>query len=150
MSQRFSNQPCLTCAWNVSWDVSKMHLRCIHGGWERYKGYREYKIFSLWFVCICGFWYCIRLLFPFYLKFHQMSKIWGDRYLFFNQIIFLNSFQSFSELQEWSEEVVSFRSSHQRCSVKKVFLEISQNSQENTCVRVSFLIKLQASSLQLY
>ena len=31
----------------------------------------------------------------------------------------------------------------QRCSVKKVFLEISQNSQENTCARVSFLIKLQ-------
>ena len=33
----------------------------------------------------------------------------------------------------------------QRCSVKKVFLEISQNSQENTCARASFLIKLQAS-----
>ena len=31
-----------------------------------------------------------------------------------------------------------------RCSVKKVFLEISQNSQESTCVRDSFLIKLQA------
>ena len=30
------------------------------------------------------------------------------------------------------------------CSVKKVFLEFSQNSQENTCARVSFLIKLQA------
>ena len=30
---------------------------------------------------------------------------------------------------------------------KKVFLEISQISQENTCVRVSFLIKLQASGL---
>ena len=29
-------------------------------------------------------------------------------------------------------------SSHQRFSVKKVFLEISQNSQENTCARVSF------------
>ena len=40
------------------------------------------------------------------------------------------------------------RSSHRRCSVQKVFLEISQNSQENTCVRVSFLIKLQASGLQ--
>ena len=26
----------------------------------------------------------------------------------------------------------------QRCSVKKVFLEISKNSQENTCPRVSF------------
>ena len=32
----------------------------------------------------------------------------------------------------------------QRYSVKKVFLEISQNSQEQTCARVSFLIKLQA------
>ena len=32
----------------------------------------------------------------------------------------------------------------QICSVKKMFLEISQNSQENTCARVSFLIKLQA------
>ena len=29
-----------------------------------------------------------------------------------------------------------------RCSVKKVYLEISQNSQENTCARFSFLIKL--------
>ena len=32
-----------------------------------------------------------------------------------------------------------------RCSVKKVFLEISQNSQKNTCTGVSFLIRLQAS-----
>ena len=28
---------------------------------------------------------------------------------------------------------------------EKVFLEISQNSQENTCARASFLIKLQAT-----
>ena len=28
--------------------------------------------------------------------------------------------------------------------MKKMFLEISQNSQENTCARASFLIKLQA------
>ena len=33
----------------------------------------------------------------------------------------------------------------QRCSVKKVFLEFLKNWQENTCARVSFLIKLQAS-----
>ena len=33
----------------------------------------------------------------------------------------------------------------QRYSLKKVFLEILQNSQENTCAWVSFLIKLQAS-----
>ena len=29
-----------------------------------------------------------------------------------------------------------------RCSAEKMFLEISQNPQENTCARVSFLIKL--------
>ena len=34
-----------------------------------------------------------------------------------------------------------------RCSVKELFLESSQNSQENTCARVSFLIKLQALGL---
>ena len=39
----------------------------------------------------------------------------------------------------WIEAVV------RRCSVEKVFLEISQNSQENTCARVTFSIKLQAS-----
>ena len=33
------------------------------------------------------------------------------------------------------------------CSVKNVFLEISQNSQVNTCARDSFLIKLQALGL---
>ena len=32
----------------------------------------------------------------------------------------------------------------QTCSVKKVFLEISQNLQESICARVSFSIKLQA------
>ena len=34
------------------------------------------------------------------------------------------------------------------CSVKEVFLEISQNSQKNTCVRASFLIKLLAWGLK--
>ena len=29
----------------------------------------------------------------------------------------------------------------QRCSVKKAFLKISQNSKKNTCARVSFLMK---------
>ena len=37
-----------------------------------------------------------------------------------------------------------------KCSVKKFFLEILQNSQENTCTRESFCIKLQASGLQVY
>ena len=33
------------------------------------------------------------------------------------------------------------------CSVKKLLLNILQNSQESTCARVSFLIKLQASTI---
>ena len=33
-----------------------------------------------------------------------------------------------------------------KCFVEKEFLEISQNSQENTCTRVSFLINLQAKA----
>ena len=33
--------------------------------------------------------------------------------------------------------------------MKKVFLEVSQNSQENFCARVSFLIKLQAAPATL-
>ena len=32
-----------------------------------------------------------------------------------------------------------------RYSLEKMFLEISQNSQENTCARVSFSVRLQAS-----
>ena len=52
----------------------------------------------------------------------------------------------------WSklEKLSSDRNSHWRCSVKKMFLEISQNPQENTCARVPFSVKLQASALQLY
>ena len=43
-------------------------------------------------------------------------------------------------------DAVSTEAAGQRCSEKKVFLEISQNSQENTCAKVSFLIKLQVEA----
>ena len=43
-----------------------------------------------------------------------------------------------------------FRGSHQSCSLKKVFLKMLQNSQESTCIGVSFFIKLQAWALQIY
>ena len=45
---------------------------------------------------------------------------------------------------------IQYISSHQRWSIKKVVLQISQNSQENYCTRVSFLMKFQVSGLQLY
>ena len=37
-----------------------------------------------------------------------------------------------------------------RCSLKKVFLEISQNSKENTSARVSFFIKLHGLACNLF
>ena len=40
-----------------------------------------------------------------------------------------------------AKSLLTVRISHRRCSVKKIFLQIFQNSQENTCARVSFLIK---------
>ena len=46
------------------------------------------------------------------------------------------SHQNFSNSIKITEDAVV-----QRCSLKKVFLEISQNSQEKNCARVSFLIK---------
>ena len=51
------------------------------------------------------------------------------------------SFEEFDILIKVFTGAISFclmRSSHQRCSIKKAFLEISQNSEENTCARVSF------------
>ena len=50
----------------------------------------------------------------------------------------VNQFAKIRLIFEVTEAVV------RRCSVKKVFLKFLQNSQENTCARVSFLIKLQA------
>ena len=35
-------------------------------------------------------------------------------------------------------QFLHFRSSYQRCSIKKGLLKISQNSQENNCVGVPF------------
>ena len=41
--------------------------------------------------------------------------------------------------------LISLKAVVRRRSAKKLFLEILQNLQENTCARVSFLIKLQVS-----
>ena len=57
-------------------------------------------------------------------------------------------FRNIRPLVLWKNRSIenNHRSIHQRCSVRKGILEISQNSQESTCARVSFLIKLKASA----
>ena len=64
--------------------------------------------------------------------FQSYSNIFAVSKLFIVKVIsFIVCFHFLTKLE--TEAVV------QRCSVKKVFLKISQNSQENTCARVSFL-----------
>ena len=71
-----------------------------------------------WIVfCCCLFVFCF-----FFVNFEQFPTI--------NLLLLL-----------YSEPVV------RKCSVRKVFSEISQNSQENTCARFSFLMMLQALGL---
>ena len=65
-------------------------------------------------------------------------------------VYYLFSFSFLQPIPIWcislSKDVLKFRikSSRLEVSVKKIFLKILQNSQENTCARVSFFIKLQA------
>ena len=46
-------------------------------------------------------------------------------------------FQAELKFRDWLQTSIT-EAVAQRCSVKKVFLEILQNSQENTCARASF------------
>ena len=57
-----------------------------------------------------------------------------DGWITFKQI-------SISKYVRKSSFLSIFTTSHRRCSIKKAFLEMSQNSQKNTCARVSFLIR---------
>ena len=66
-----------------------------------------------------------------------LSKLVLPRQHFKNKILILSA-------KNDSEAAV------RRCSVKMVFWKISQNSQENTCPRLPFLIKLQTWGLQKF
>ena len=70
-------------------------------------------------------------------KQHFKHKIYGLNYF---KVLTVSSPEPF----DWSH--LRPRSSHQRCSLKKGVLRISQSSRENTCARVC-LIKLQAKGL---
>ena len=52
---------------------------------------------------------------------------------------FISAFVNINQMNEMKFAYVNFKSSQRSCSIRKVFLEILQNSQENTCARVSGL-----------
>ena len=66
----------------------------------------------------------------------QVNADWSDRFSKFK------SKRKHFAFNEWASEVSEAAT---KGVLKNVFLEISQNSQENTCVRDSFLIKFQAA-----
>ena len=70
---------------------------------------------------------------------HPFMITAGVRLLHFEKILITES---------GARRSLNIRSRHRGCSVKKVFLEISQNSQENPCAKDHFLIKLQALGLR--
>ena len=99
----------------------------------------------------------LKLLLPY------LDVLWTFTYILFGLCvkgrihceIFLSVSGSFHETWNNFMKYFYFSIQHseaavQMCSVKKVFLEISQNSQENICNRVSFLTKLQAWGQRLF
>ena len=67
------------------------------------------------------------------------------------QLLHMTDYQTLKYgMSMYQSVMMYFRSSRQNAFCKKVFLEISQNKHENTCARVSFLIKFQALGLHRY
>ena len=66
----------------------------------------------------------------------------GSRADYFTVLTFI--VDSSTQMKSLCKIKINYWSSHRRRPVKKVFLEIFLNSKENTCARVSFLVKLQA------
>ena len=74
------------------------------------------------------------------------TDFWLLPYLFDFTLLTENDVRRVLMKVRWKNVVISLsRSSHPRHSIKKLFLKIPQYSQESTCVRVSFLIKLHST-----
>ena len=91
-------------------------------------------------ICSVFLWMCFPVNFA---KFLRTPLLTQNRLLLIFAVQFVKIFFCYKPMIvrrkfEHATEAVA-----QRCSVKNLFLEISQNSQENTCARVPFLIKLQ-------
>ena len=73
---------------------------------------------------------------------HLLKKSLMENFIFCAERTFMiHVVRGFNETDSYWISIMD-RSSHQKCSIKAVFLIIWQNSQEIPCARVSFLIKL--------
>ena len=83
---------------------------------------------------------CFPVKFARYLRIHFFQKTFGRLLLWLLLIIFSSNLHS---RQLTSDEIFAAAATRGILE-KKTYLKILQNSQENTCSRVSFLVKLQA------
>ena len=113
--------------------------------WNSFIGSKWISLFLFLFLC-CFIPVHVSIFLCFYSTFFYL-------YIKFNCILFKNISDSLplKSSLDISDIIIGvfYRSSHKSCSVKKVFLENSQSSQENTCARISFLIRLQTWDLFL-
>ena len=105
-----------------------------------------FRVALFWCCTFCAIFSCCTflVLYAFVLYFFNIT-LFSCWTLFMLHSLKLSQCQSLTiklYYREWVDS--SYSDQKQRCSVKKVLLEISQNLQESTCARVSFLIKLQA------
>ena len=78
-----------------------------------------------------------------WLSFRKSSIRWMEQ----KTPLILETYRRLINWPKWScGEYLLLEAVAQRCSVKKVLLKFTQNSQENTLARVSYLIKLQVSA----
>ena len=86
-------------------------------------------------------------VFLFYLKTQQNKKTKKAKETKQEKRIFVNGIWWYRlqicSVYFWLLDRVVIETVAQRCCVKKLFLEISENSSKNTCARVSVLLKLQ-------
>ena len=109
----------------IEFSIIKIGKYIKNHGWNTENTRKHNKISGNWNI-----WNLVPRDFSVFLILRDNNENWNG-----------NSVLAFNLEKGESETVI------QRCSIKKVFLEISQISQENTCARVSFLMKLQASGL---
>ena len=90
---------------------------------------------------IIGFCYKVHVIFQIYWNYLGNLKV-GDKYIRKRVRIFNNQTICVSKIMYKKKKILATEAIIRKCSVKRVLLIISQNSQENTCTRVSFLMKL--------
>ena len=114
-----------------------------------YKYNYDYLINEIWFLVLM-FWYIKYIQnreYKMYLQNENIAKLWILSIFLTIEGLVWENIKLLCEMKLWDKlrkEVIAWK-----CSVKKVFLRITQNLLENTCVGVSFLTKLQASGLKL-